>query len=515
MKPKNDLQQLINSLSPTEKAYFRKFAGRHYKDNSTFKKLFDEMESAASSNENYSEERIRERFKNEKFIKQLPVTKIYLYNNILKSLNLYYSEDNIDLKLNLLINNATILYKKELYSQSLKMISKAKALAEKYDKPVKLLEAIQAERLALRINSSLNEVSRELMDNYEEEQEVLGKMKNISEYRRLYDRMVIHATAKGIDAGSEPGNTFEKLLSHRLLKNYKLAKYFQSRVIFLLMHCFINNLTGNKAAAYRFGLDCLDLFGDSHSNKQVSSYEYILILQELMQISYAEGRIRDSEYYFAKLQKEQEKLLVHSPSKIQNFLKLRSLMGKLNINSASGNHENNLEVIRELIDITKKNEASSFRDEVIVTDFIAVSVYFANSMYDDSLYHINRIFNSKDFELREDIQVSCRIINLILHYELGSMGSLEYYIRSTYRYLKKRKKLSGFEKLVFEFLKRGQRVNSEKELKILFSETRDKFKKVTDSEPGMLQVINLDAWLEGKITKKSYLEIIKKRNIKG
>lgn len=515
MKPKNDLQQLINSLSPTEKAYFRKFADRHYKDNSTFKKLFDEMDSASSNNENYSEERIRERFKNEKFIKQLPVTKIYLYNNILKSLNLYYSEDNIDLKLNLLINNATILYKKELYSQSLKMISKAKALAEKHEKSAKLLEAIQTERLALRINSSLNEVSRELMENYDEEQGVLAKMKNISEYRKLYDRMVIHATAKGIDAGSEPGNTFEKLLSHMLLKNYKLAKYFQSRVIFLLMHCFMNNLTGKRQKAYKYGIECLELFGDSERNKHIAAYEYILILQELVQISHAEGRIKESEKYFQTLHSEQDALLQNAPPKIKNFLRVRTLTGRLNINSANGIYENNLEVIRELIKVTKLNEASSFRDEVIVTDFIAASIYFELSMYDDSLYHVNRIFNSKDFQLREDIQISCRIINLILHYELGSMGSLEYYIRSTYRYLKKRKKLSGFEKLVFEFLKKGQRVNSEKELKILFSETRDKFKKVTDSEPGMLQVINLDAWLEGKITKKSYLEIIKKRNIKG
>ncbi|HRJ86207.1 MAG TPA: hypothetical protein PK753_11080 [Ignavibacteria bacterium] len=515
MKPKNDLKLLIDSLSPTEKAYFRKFSGRHFKEESTFRKLFDAIDSTKSGSVNYSEDHIKEKFRNEKFIKQLPVTKIYLYNNILKSLNLYYAEDSIDLKLNLLINNANILYKKGLYTQSIKMISKAKAMAEKYDKPIKLLESIQAERLALRVNSSLNEVSTELMRNYEEEQKVLEKMKNISDYRKLYDMMVIHATAKGIEAGSEPGNTFEKLLSNRLLRNYENARYFQSKVIFLLMHCFINNLTGNKSAACSYGLECLELIGDSERNKKAASYEYILILQEMMQITYAEGRAGESETYFARLMQEQEKLLGDSPLKIQNFLKLRSLMGKLNINSAGGKHENNLEVIRELIDITKKNEASSFRDEVIVTDFIAVSVYFANSMYDDSLFHINRIFNSKAFELREDIQVSCRIINLLIHYELGNMGSLEYYIRSTYRYLKKRKELTGFERLVFEFLKRGQRVSDTKEMKDLFSETRNKLRKEIESEPGMLQVIDLDAWLDSKIQNRSYLEIIKRRNTKG
>ncbi len=115
MKPKNDLIQLISSLTSTEKAYFRKFAARHYKDGSTFLKLFNEMESKQKDPE-YSEKKIKERFKNEKFIKQLPVTKNYLYNNILRSLNLYHSEDNIDIKISQLINNAILLNSKNLLS---------------------------------------------------------------------------------------------------------------------------------------------------------------------------------------------------------------------------------------------------------------------------------------------------------------------------------------------------------------------------------------------------------------
>jgi len=513
MRPKSDLQELINSLSPTERAYYRKFARRHYRENSTFLKLFGEMEKR-SGEEKYSESEIKTVFKDEKFVKQLPVVKIYLYNNILKSLNLYYIEDNIDLKLGQMINNAGILYRRELYDQCISMISKAKSLAEKFDKPVKLLEAIQIERLALRVNTPLNEVSNELMNNYNEEQEVLTRIKNISDYRKLYDMMVIHATAKGVTAGEGRQNTFEKLLANRMLKDYSNARYFQSKVIFLLMHCFINNLNGNKSRAYEYGMECLELFDEAQNNKLIAVYEYILILQELMQITYSFGKPDDSEIYFTRLQTEQDKLLVNSPGKVKNFLKVRTLMGRLNINSARGVYEKNLEVIRELVEVSGRNEDSSFRDEIIVTDFIASAVYFSLSMYNESVHHINRIFNSKAFELREDIQVSCRIINLILHYELGSMSSLEYYTRSTYRYLKKRKKLNRFEKLVFEFLKNAQRINDESELRTLFKETRFSLKRATNEEPGLLQVIDLDAWLESKLSKVPYLDIINKKNKK-
>lgn len=510
MKPKNDLLQLISSLSSTEKAYFRKFSLRHYKKSSIFLKLFGEMEKISAS-DNYSEKNIKEHFKNEKFIKQLPVTKNYLYNNILRSLNLYHAEDNIDIKLSQLINNAILLNKKELFSQSLKIISKAKELAVRFDKPAKHLDAIYTERQALRINSSLNEVSNELMQNYDEEEALLDKAKNIYEYRRLYDRMVITATAKGFSAGSERFRTFEKILESKYLKNYSNAKYFQSKVIFLLMHCFINNLCRNESGSYNYGIKGLELIESNAEKKQNVVYEYLLILQELMMTSFSLGKVKESDEYFEKLLKEQQILLRSSPRKVKDFIEIRTLTAKLNINTAQGINSSNLELVKELNKITSKISGRAYRDEIIVTDFISAAVYFSLSMYTDSLYHINRIFNSNEFILREDIQVSCRIMNLIVHYELGNTGSIEYYIRSTYRYLKKLKKLNKFEELLFSFLKKTQTANGEKEIKDLFTQTKKSLRSAEKEEPGMLQVIDLDAWLESKITNSTYLEIINKK----
>lgn len=510
MKPKPELFQLIKSLSKTEKTYFKKFASRHYKENNTLTKLFDELDKK-KSNGNYSEEDIKQKFKKEKFIKQLPVTKNYLYNNILKSLNLYYTEDNDDLKLNLIINNAAILYQKELFTHSLKEIKRAKLLAQKLDKLPKLLEAIHIERKALRVISSLNETERELMKNYNEEREVLDKLKNICEYRNLYDKMVILATAKGTSAGSGNSTGFEVILNDPLLKNFNNAKYFQSKAVFLLMHCFINNLTGDINKAYKYGKQCLELVGESQENKYIAVYEYLLILQEMMTISHYLGKYGESQLYFENLYEEENKLLKYTPKKVRNFLVMRTLTCKINLNSSLGKFEDNLPVISSLLKYYDENIKDSYRDEIIVTDFIVAATYFSIGRYDDSIYYINRISNSKAFELREDIQVSYRIFNLILHYELGHMGSLEYYVRSTFRYLKKLNKLSRFENLLFSFLKQSQHASNEKEMKQLFIETREKLNLYSDEEPPMLKVINLDAWLESKIEKRKYSDVVKKQ----
>lgn len=514
MKPKQELYQLIKSLSKTEKTYFKKFASRHQQKN-TLIKLFDELDKT-KPNGKYSEENLKQKFKREKFIKQLPVTKNYLYNNILKSLNLYYTEDNYDLKLNLIINNAAILYQKELFTHSLKEIKRAKLLAQKHDKLPKLLEAIHIERKALRVISSLNETEQELMNNYDEEREVLDKLKNICEYRNLYDKMVIFATAKGTSAGSGNSTGFGIILNDPLLRNYNNAKYFQSKAVFLLMHCFINNLTGNIKEAYKYGKQGLELVGEFPENKYIAVYEYLLILQEMMTVSHYLENYGESQFYFEILYEEENKLLKYTPGKVRNFLVMRTLTCKINLNSSLGRFEDNLPVISLLLKYYDENSKDSYRDEIIVTDFLVAASFFSLGRYDDSIFYINRISNSKAFELREDIQVSYRIFNLILHYELGHMGSLEYYVRSTFRYLKKLNKLSKFEEFLFSFLKQSQYASNENEMKHLFIETKAKLKLYSDDAPPMLSVINLDAWLESKISKKKYSDIVKNRlNLKS
>lgn len=513
MKHNYDLFSLITKLLKTEKTYYRKFAVRHFDKDNSLLKLYSLIERQAGSG-SYDENTIKAKLNSGKMQRNFPVNKIYLYNNILKSLNLYYAEENIDLKLSMLINNSILLYNKGLFTQSLKFANKAKTLAENNNRFVKQLEAIQCERMSLRINTSLNEVSEELMNNYTEEQAVLDKLNNISEYRRLYDTMVIAATHEGFRHGKRGRNKFDLILANRLLTESSNAKYFQSRILYYLMHCFLNNLKGNYSVAVQFGKECLELIGDSQTNRTAAVYEYILIIQELMLGEFSIGNITEADNYYRRLINEQDDLLKTSQERIRTFLITRTLTIKLNLNFETGNFYDSIEIINMLTAVTEKIAGTAYRDEVIVTDFMAAAVFFAVSDFDKSLYHLNRIFNSKLFALREDIQVSCRLLSLLVHYEIGNLSSLEYFTRSTYRYLVKLEKLNRFEKLLIEFLRRIYKTNGNNEITDLFKETRKKLNIALKEEPGILQFINLDAWLRSKIENRSYFEILQEKSYK-
>ena len=61
---------------------------------------------------------------------------------------------------------------------------------------------------------------------------------------------------------------------------------------------------------------------------------------------------------------------------------------------------------------------------------------------------------------RKDLQSLARILNLIIHYELGNTVLLDSLLRSTYRYLNKENRLSEIEKKFINFFKEATQPKS-------------------------------------------------------
>jgi hypothetical protein len=58
---------------------------------------------------------------------------------------------------------------------------------------------------------------------------------------------------------------------------------------------------------------------------------------------------------------------------------------------------------------------------------------------------VNEIVNSHDQNFREDIYIFSRLFSIIIHYELGNYELIDYLVKSTYRYMLKKKKERGIE----------------------------------------------------------------------
>ena len=122
--PKDNLFVLVKSLTKSEKRQFKLYVGRlGVNEDSKFLLLFNLLQKLKSYNESL--------ILKAGFVKkqQLSNLKAHLYKQILISLRLNPSHQNLRIQLREQLDFATILYHKGLYKQSLKLLDKAKILA--------------------------------------------------------------------------------------------------------------------------------------------------------------------------------------------------------------------------------------------------------------------------------------------------------------------------------------------------------------------------------------------------
>ena len=137
------LFELIKSLSKSEKRYFKLHVSRHSSGgNNNYTLLFDYLDKIGQ----YSESEIIGYFKNEPFLNNFSITKRRLYDQIITSLNGYHSTNSVDAQLYKMLQGATILYNKALYSQATKLLYSASKLAEKHERHSILLEIGQQQQ---------------------------------------------------------------------------------------------------------------------------------------------------------------------------------------------------------------------------------------------------------------------------------------------------------------------------------------------------------------------------------
>ena len=104
-------------------------------EKNTYTQLFDAIDKQVE----YDETKLRKKFAGQVFIKQIHVTKNYLYKLILNSLRQYHENKSED-PFPVIIRNAQLLFKKGLVQQSEKALDKAMKTALENERFLQVLE---------------------------------------------------------------------------------------------------------------------------------------------------------------------------------------------------------------------------------------------------------------------------------------------------------------------------------------------------------------------------------------
>ncbi|MBI2271756.1 MAG: hypothetical protein HYU69_15555 [Bacteroidetes bacterium] len=509
MKVSNDLFSLVKSLNKNEKGYFKKVSSMHVTGKKNrYMILFD----AIDEQEKYDEEEIKQKFKDEPFVKQLHPFKNYLYNSILWSLELYHQRSALSL-IQRHIRQIEILRSKGLFDQCLIIIKKAKKLAN--DRGY-FLEAISISKLEIIVvSSSTFIVGRDKkVDEVNKEIHKLNKMHiNRQEYSYLLTKINMLHIKEGDFSSEKLRKRALQIFKKPLLRNKKNALTIWGELFFYICHFLFYKNCFDDGSALRYGRKCIEIM-EKHSALVI---ELPTIYTSLFS-DMAEIHLRLSEFNEAFVLIEKLKALKNVfRDKITNhIISLSSACFELIYYNQTGRFNEGIRQIERIEDELKNYTPQSTKRYAVLLKYYMSCLYFGVQNYRQANKKIAEVINEQSSDVQINVQCYSRILRIIIFFEMKDEDALVSQIFSTYRFLLKKSRLNKFDSLVVNFFKKNSsKIKNDQDLisafKILKREIDIIILRIP-SEREIVNYFNYSCWLESKIQNRSFAEVVKEKN---
>lgn len=500
------LFQLIHSLQKSEKRNFKLYATRNSgNDELKIIQLFDALDKMADYDEGVL-------LKKNPSIKkqQLSNMKAHLYKELLKSLRLLESEQNIDIQLHEQLDYARILYNKGLYLQSLKILDKIKEIAKAHNQVSMLVQVIFLEKKieSLHITRSMQDRADQLTsqaDKVNERLLLITRLSNLS--LQLYSWYIKNGHTR--DEKSEA--VLIEYFHSNLPANSSQITGFYERLYLYQCYCWYAFIRQDFLTYYRYAQKWVDLFSAEPFMVEVETAHYIKAMHNLLNAHFDVQNYTKFDEVLKQFETfaESKTVNVNDNNRIQVFIYLYT--AKLNKYFMNGNFKEGLKLVPELEKTVEEYSLYMDRHRVLIFDYKIASLYFGSGDYEKAIDYLNKIINWK-VDLRNDLQCYARLLHLIAHYELGNFEILEYLVKSVYRFMAKMENLSLVEEEILKFLRKAFGLSRNK-IKSEFEKLLEKLKNLERNRFETRAFVYLDiiSWLESKLRNVPVQDIIREK----
>ncbi len=140
-------------------------------------------------------------------------------------------------------------------------------------------------------------------------------------------------------------------------------------------------------------------------------------------------------------------------------------------------------------------------------------LYFGLEQYSKALKWINKLIADEGINEGQDIHCISRIINLIIHLELGNRKHIPTMLTATIRYLSKRKRVYKFEKVMLDFFRKMDNEQTKQENLKMYKELIAALKTLqTDNfEKTVFEFFDFVSWAESKVENNTFQEIVQRK----
>lgn len=505
MKKNDAVFQLIKSLTRGEKRNFRMLAQLTSGDKK-YLQLFDTFDNLAE----YDESKIIKKFrKDPSFERQFAYNKNYLYNSILNSLA--YFHKGADSELSALTIQVKILSEKSLFYQAKKLLRKVKEkviLQERFEELLKLLTL----EIEVLIRTENIKILRDSLRNVEfEERLTLEKIENLIGFRKLKTRVLILRKTHHMARSDNELKLIEEVTSDKLLEGENQALSTRAKFLYHEIMENIATYRGDEALALShadFALKILESVPEILRDQQK---DYLMLLASLARHQLI---VHGKDEAMPTLMKIRDVKPQTPFERLYRFAKFYILFINLHLDIG----ESIPEEIEDEMQKEMKTLKNDLSDNVKLSTFYSLAVYyFYQSKFNTALEWINKFLNHRKSEARSDLQVMARLLNMLIHYELGNYDLIEYNIKSTYRFAYKKEKLNRYERSLLSFLRKAINVTDQSELRLALTNFRAELLEVFQDklERRADDYFKNFEWIDSKLSGRPVLDLIKDSLARG
>jgi tetratricopeptide (TPR) repeat protein len=508
------LFELIRSLSPSEKRYFRLFSAKHViNGKNNYMKLFDVIEGM----EEYDENRVKEKLKDQALVRNLAYEKNYLYDMLSDSLHVYHLNLSRESELRKQLHLVSIYFDKSLYPHCRKLLRQIRATAEELDKHNYMYEALMWEKkLLMQISySGITEVH--LQKLFEETTAVAEKMKNQVAYSNLSEMLRFLIDTSGQVRSSAQKKKFDKVIRNPLLKSETRAlsnagkRMYNS--IWMNYHFYTN---GPVLKITRHTSRELQLLEAKPGLIEENPNLYIGVLGNTIVTFLEQKNYPEATRYIDRLRSLPQTLKVKLPTHLRLKLFVLLYSQELTLYIESGEFGKVHEVIEEVENGLDFFDGKIGKTHAITIYYNLMYLYLGTGEFRKALKWLNKILQFKGVDAREDIICFSKILQLIIYFELNDSEALPHVFKSTYRYLAKRKRVYKGETMILNFIRRSTQMKTKKEVIGAYTELRTNFLKLSKHpfEKNLFVYFDFVSWLESKMENRDFASIIREKGLR-
>jgi len=486
MSKKGALFKLIAAMSKAEKRYFKQFA----KTNSlasNYLTLFEAIEVQKM----YDEQAIKAQFEGRAFVKQLHVTKNYLQNFILKSLRTFHQKPSKDAELKDLLRDVELLFAKGLYDHCHYALEKAEKMAQTYERHTPLLEVYGWRRKLLLMRLGSEKSGEAVTGILKQEKEVLNQMLELNEYWHLtYNILSIFKDESQRAA----------LQKHPLLNTIPNEGHIHAVTLHYHIQYVWNVMNGHPQKAAIALNKLIELLEKRPERIKDEPNPYMTALGNKIGMLLQTRQLEEAPKLIRKIRNVPTDFNIKNRQKISLKLLLRTYNIELELYRDTGQYDKGAALIGEAKALIHKEKKHISEEYILQFYYQFAYIYFMQKDYDRALDWLNKMVNESFEGSRQDLQIYARLLILMIHLELDNIMVLKYSIAAYRRFLKKRRQLETFEKILLKFFSKVC-MAFPYEYSVLF---RQLYVDLFDGEEEILTSNHLDyldfrTWIEGHL----------------